>query len=134
MTSEIVLADTSAWIHFLRGSGIPVQERFVPLIMADRLATTPVIVMELLRGAKSQKDYDKLHQDMSALTLFEITAKTWERAGRLAFAIRKKGLNVPLTDTLIAAVALEHNALLLHDDRHYDMIASLTHLKLERLA
>lgn len=39
MTNDIVLADTTVWIHFLRGSGIQFQERLVPLIMA---ATTPL--------------------------------------------------------------------------------------------
>jgi hypothetical protein len=66
MTNEIVLADTTVWIHFLRGSGVQFQNCMVPLIMADRLATTPVIIMEILRGAKSQKEYDKLSQDLAA--------------------------------------------------------------------
>jgi len=133
MTNEIVLADTTVWIHFLRGSGIQYQERLVPLIMADKLATTPVIIMEILRGARSQKEYDKLSQDLAALRCFDVSAKVWERAGKLGYALRHKGINAPLTDTIIAAVALENNALLLHDDRHYEMIASITHLKDEHL-
>ena len=47
MTNEVILADTSVWIPFLRGSGVQFQERLVPLIMADRLATTPFIIMHL---------------------------------------------------------------------------------------
>ena len=54
MTNEIILADTTVWIHFLRGSGIQFQERLGPLIMADKLATTSIIIMEILRGAKTQ--------------------------------------------------------------------------------
>jgi predicted nucleic acid-binding protein len=133
MTNEIILADTTVWIHFLRGSGIQFQERLVPLIIADRLAITPVIIMEILRGSKSLREYDKLSKDLAALRCFDVSAKVWERACRLGYALRRKGLNAPLTDTLIAAVAQEHNALLLHDDRHYEMIASITPLKHEYL-
>lgn len=134
MTSnETVLVDSSVWIHFLRGSGVQYQERLVPLIMADRLATLPVIIMELLRGATAQKQYDKLHNDLKALLCFELTDKIWQRAYKLGFTLRQKGLNIPLTDSVIAAVALEHDLLLLHDNKHYEMIASATSLKHEWL-
>lgn len=133
MTNEIVLADTTVWIHFLRGSGVQFQNRMVPLIMADRLATTPVIIMEILRGAKSQKEYDKLSQDLAALRCFDISGKVWERACKLGYTLRQKGVNAPLTDTLIAAVTQENNALLLHNDRHYEMIASVSPLRHEHL-
>lgn len=133
MTNELILVDTTVWIHFLRGSGIQFQERIVPLIMADKLATTPIVIMEILRGAKSQKEYDKLSKDLAALRCFDISAKVWERACKLGYTLRHKGLNAPITDTLIAAVAQENNARLLHDDRHFEMIASISPLKHEFL-
>lgn len=133
LTNDVILVDTTVWVHFLRGSGEHFRERLVPLIMADRLATTPVIVMELLRGAKSQREYDKLNLDLAALRSFDISPQTWQNACKLAYTLRHKGINAPLTDTLIAAVAHEHGALLLHDDRHYEMIASIAHIKHEYL-
>ena len=133
MTNEIILADTSIWIPFFRGSGVQFQERLVPLIMGDRLATTPIIIMELLVGAKSEKEYDKLSKDLAALRCFDVSAKLWQRACTLGYTLRQKGINVPLTDTLIASVAIENNTLLLHNDRHYEMIASITALKHEYL-
>lgn len=133
MTSELVLADTSIWIHFLRGSGRRFQERLAPLIIADRLTTTQVIIMEILTGAKSPKEYERLDKDLAALRCIDLTPQLWQRAHKLSYTLRHKGVNAPLTDTLIAAVALEHNLLLLHDDRHYDMIAAVTPLKHEWL-
>lgn len=133
MTNDIILTDTSIWIAFLRGSSTELQERLVPLILADRLATTPVIIMEILVGAKSEKEYDKLSKDFAALRCFDVSLKLWQRAAKLGYTLRQRGINVPLTDTLIAAVALENNALLLHNDRHYEMIASITDLKHEYL-
>lgn len=133
MTNDLILADTSVWIPFFRGSGVQFRERLVPLIMADRLAITPVIMMEILIGAKSDKEYDKLSKDLAALRCFDVSGKLWQRACKLGYTLRHKGMNVPLTDTLIAAVALDNNALLLHSDLHYEMIASITTLKHEYL-
>jgi predicted nucleic acid-binding protein len=70
---------------------------------------------------------------MAALRSFDVSAKVWQRACKLGYTLRHKGITVPLTDTLIASVAAEHNLLLLHDDRHYEMIAALTPLKHEYL-
>ncbi len=133
MTSDIVLVDTTIWIHFLRGTDVKFRERLVPLIMTDRVATTPVVIMEILRGAKSQKEYDKFSKDLAALRSFDLSTKVWERACKLAYTLRHKGINAPLTDTLIAAVAQEFNVLLLHDDRHYEMIGSVVQLHHESL-
>jgi predicted nucleic acid-binding protein len=134
MKDEIILVDTTVWIHFLRGSSTVIGERLVPLIVSDRLATSPVIIMEILRGSKSQKEYDKLHEDLCALRCFETSQVIWDRACNLAYTLRKKGLNVPLTDTLIAALAIGNNAVLLHDDKHYEMIASVEQLRQERIS
>jgi predicted nucleic acid-binding protein len=133
MKSDLVLVDTSLWIHFLRGSSAAVQSGLVPLIKADRVATADIVVMELLRGAKSQKHYDALQKDLAALHSLDISKKVWERAAKLAFALRNKGVNVPLTDTVIAAIAVEYGCLLLHDDRHYEMISEVTALRAERM-
>jgi predicted nucleic acid-binding protein len=134
MTNEIVLADTTVWIHFLRGSGIQFQERLGPLIMADKLATTSIIIMEILRGAKTQKDYDQLNKDLAAIRCLDITPKVWQQACKLGYLLRQRGVNVPLTDTLIAAAAQEYNSLLLHEDRHYEMIAAIAPLRHEYIS
>jgi predicted nucleic acid-binding protein len=89
--------------------------------------------MEILIGAKSEKEYEKLSKDLAALRCFDLSAKLWQSACALGYTLRQKGISVPQTDTLIAAVALENNALLLHNDRHYELIASITALKHEYL-
>ena len=55
----------------------------------------------------------------------------WQRAARMGFQLRREGITVPFTDLLIAAVALESGAVLLHRDRHFDYIASQSTLKVE---
>jgi predicted nucleic acid-binding protein len=43
-----------------------------------------------------------------------------------------RGIAVPLTDTYIALLCIENQASILHRDKHYDMIAQKTKLKILR--
>jgi len=130
MKTEAVLVDTSLWIEHLRGRNESVRKQLAALVTADRVATADIIIMEILRGAKSNREYDFLRQDFSALHRLEMTGAVWERAWRTGYDLRRKGVQVPLTDTIIAALALEHGCRLLHADRHFDLIAEHTSLQI----
>lgn len=131
--SDLILADTTVWVHYLRGDNPLVRDRLPPLMLENRLATADIIMMELLRGARSEKDYRILHDDLAALPRLPINAATWERAWISGYKLRKMGINVPLADTLIAAIAVEHDSLLLHNDRHFAMLAKPLGLRQERV-
>jgi len=134
VSDDLILVDSTVWVHFLRGIDPLLGERLTPLIVADRLVTSPVIILEILRGARDLKHYTQLDEDFSALRCLAMTDALWQRANRLAFTLRTKGVNAPLTDTLIAATALEHGLPLLHDDRHFEAIAGIVPLlRQERL-
>lgn len=125
--------DTTVWIHFFRGAGPNIQERVTSLLMADNLVTSRIVIMELLRGARSRKEYASLHSLFSAMRCLEMTDSFWDLAGKTAYLLRKVGVNVPLTDTLIAVLALQNGMILLHDDRHYELIASVVDLRQQYL-
>jgi hypothetical protein len=78
--------------------------------------------MELLRGARSKKNYDILYNDIIVLRRLSMDASFWNRAWKYGYQLRKNGINVPLADILIATLAVEHGALLLHNDRHFIMM------------
>jgi hypothetical protein len=122
MMSDLVLADTTVWVHYLRGSNPAVKDRFIPLILENRLATADIIIMELLRGARSKKNYDVLYNDLIVLRRLPMDASFWNRAWKYGYQLRKNGINTPLADILIATLAAEHGALLLHNDRHFIMM------------
>ena len=135
MTSEgAILIDTSAWIDALRPAGnAAVRDRVAAVIAAGRAVTTQVVVMELLVGARTEEQYRELQEDLSALRLVSVDATTWPQATQLGFELRRAGLSVPITDLLIAAVALAGDATVLHADRHFDLIAARSALKVESL-
>jgi predicted nucleic acid-binding protein len=52
------------------------------------------------------------------------------RLSEFSFQLFRKGIAVPLTDTYIALLCIENQASILHRDKHYDMIAKKTKLKI----
>ena len=59
----MILADTSAWVEYLRATGSPVHLRLRKLIADEgELATTEVVMMELLAGASSPEGVTQLRR------------------------------------------------------------------------
>jgi hypothetical protein len=129
MNDERFLVDTTVWVHFFRGTKDPLKERLAGLIADDRACATEIVLFEILRGARTQKEYSMLLKDFSALPSLPLDAKTWQTAWETAFLCRRRGLNIPAVDTLIASVAMRHGATLMHSDRHYELLCRHTALK-----
>ena len=99
--------------------------------MLDIVNTFGMIRLEILGGAKTEKEFDRLKSRLGALEEISIDAKLWESAGKLSFDLRRKGLTIPYTDILIASAAIRSKSILLHADSHFDIIAPETDLKVE---
>ena len=122
----MILADSSAWVEYLRATGSPTHRRMRQLINAEAaVVTTDVVVMELLAGAADDEELAKLrrfllrfeHLPVDALDDFEAAAELYRRCRRGGETVRT------LMDCLVAAVALRTGAAVLHQDRDYDAIA-----------
>lgn len=129
----MILVDTSAWVEFLRATGSPIHLRVRAALEDDAdLASTDVVVMELLAGARDDDDRDELRRLLYGLTLLAVEGPAdYESAAELYRACRARG-ETPrkLTDCLIAAVAIRSDAELLHADADYLTIARHTALRL----
>ncbi len=133
MKNDLFLVDTSVWIEVLplrRGSE-SLRQRVDGLIAEDRVATTGMVLLELLGGARSEDEYKRLRSMVSALHVLGVREDTWEDASWLAFQTRRKGLTIPFTDLLIATVAARSNAVVLHRDRHFDILAPHLSVQIE---
>ena len=122
---RLTLIDTSAWILALRkGDSLRAKDEVDRQVLENRAATSGIIMLELLSGTRTKREYQELKEDLGALIQLETPAKIWERASHLAYALRRKGITVPSTDILIiTAIAMENGCILLHADRHFDLIA-----------
>jgi tRNA(fMet)-specific endonuclease VapC len=121
-TELLVLIDTSAWIEFLRSknsgaaSVIEAVQRHLEL---DQARLCGVVQAELLQGIKTPKELDQLQLLFETVPLLETLDADWLAAGHLARQLRARGKTVPLTDALIAAVAMRSKAQVLTLDHHF---------------
>jgi len=135
MSSDLVLVDTSIWILALRKSPPPeIRDEVANLLAEDRVAIVPLIRLELLGGAKSLDEFNRLQSRLSALHQMPADEANWETAIQLAFKLRQGGKMIPYTDLLIASAAIVNNCTLLHCDRHFDLMAENTRLNVRSLA
>jgi predicted nucleic acid-binding protein len=134
MSNRVVLVDTSVWILALRKSPLaPVRDEVDHLLAENRVATVPMIRLELLGGTKSASEFERLRSRLDALRQIPIDETNWEIAAELSFKLRQRGKVIPYTDMLIGSAAILANVLLLHADRHFDLMAEDTDLRVRSL-
>ncbi len=116
------LADTSAWNRSGR-----ISDRWSTLVETGRLLLCVPVRLELLYSAR-KNDYDGLARDLDGFTHLPLDARAESAALRaqqkLATTSQHRGPAV--TDLLIAGIAEANDVVLLHYDRHFDVIARTT--------
>jgi predicted nucleic acid-binding protein len=134
MSNNLVLIDTSVWILALRRSPSPVVKDEVEHLLAEnRVAIAPMIRLELLGGTKSLSEFNRLKSRLDALHQIPASEGNWDLATELSFKLRQQGKIIPYTDILIGAAAIMTGYLLLHADRHFDLMAEDTDLNVRSL-
>ena len=130
----MILIDTSVWLFALRKNFNPVIKEKVDLILIESdVAINGMIKLELLGGAKTEQEYNRLKSRLDALYYIEASQSLWDISSKLAFDLKRKGINTPYPDIFIAASAIKEKAVLLHADSHFDAISKYTDLKVESL-
>ena len=130
--ATVILADTSAWVDHLRGRRTRAARRLESLLDGD-LATTDVVVMEVLAGARDGAHQRTLQRLLARCAHLSVAPGDYESAAAIWRTCRRGG-DTPrsLLDCLVAAVALRSGAAVLHSDRDYDAIARHVGLALDR--
>ena len=128
----MILADTSAWVEFLRGTGSQVNVRLRTGLERDELATTDVVLMEVLAGARDERHRESLRALLRRADFVPAEGPhDYEDAAEIYRICRHRGVTVrALTDCLIAVVALRAGLPVLHSDSDFTTIAHHTNLAL----
>jgi len=130
----MILVDSSVWIYYYHPSGpIKIQELIKEAIFNDLVAINGIIVVEILSGISKDSEYRAVESDFKGFHMLEITGDIFSKAASTGSFLRKRGITVPATDLIIAATAIENSAILYHIDKHFDLIAKHTKLKLKNL-
>lgn len=126
------LVDTSVLIEAFRSHGnARARARVDALLAARQLATWEVVIGEMLHGARDEREYQNLLDDLCSQRVLAPPPDVWRRAARLGFDLRRKGITVPLIDLSTAVVAMHHEVTLVHMDKDFELIAQVCDLKHE---
>lgn len=127
------LIDSSILIDFLGNRGenplVDIIEQGLPY------ALTPLVVQEVLQGIRSNAQFKKISVYLSSQIMLEPkdalgacmqAAEIFRKARTAGYKVRSS------VDCLIAQIAVEHEATLVHNDRDFDALATVIPLKVLR--
>ena len=131
----MVIVDTSVWVDVLRDASGDEARAMSDAVGLDEIALTRFTQLELLQGARDEREWGLLDETLETQVYVESGADTWRDAARIYFDLRRVGRTVrsPI-DCCIAQLALDHGALLLHRDRDFEAVATIRPLRQSRLA
>ena len=127
------LIDSSAWIEYLRPKGSQkVKERVREILQREEAVCCGIIIVEILRGAKNEKDFQSLKDSLLSLPQIPIDDSVVERASQWGFLLDRKGKFVSTTDLIVASAAYK-KARLIHVDSDFELISTEVDLEEERI-
>ena len=127
---SLSVVDTSAWIDFFRG-----DRRTVPRV--DRLLEDGVVAFvgpiraEVLSGARTSAEYERLRSLFDGLVAVPDPPAMWERVAECRFALARGGHQVELVDIAIAVATFARGFRLLTRDRDFERIRMVVPIELD---
>ncbi len=130
----MILADTSAWVEYDRGTGSATHLALRSLVETggDKLAVTEPVLMEVLAGAHTEERSAKLERLLRSFQWIPADpVADFTGAAKLYRACRRAGITPrSLNDCMIANIALRTGSALLAADRDFADMATVVPLRL----
>lgn len=122
---DAVLIDTCVWVPFFNQPNSREKRLVDELLDDDRGALIGPILAEVLLGFRRDEHADWVASVLRGLRWIDIAWDDWRSAARLGRELAAKGHVLPLSDLVIAAVALARDQALFSTDPHFDLIPNL---------
>lgn len=121
----MTLVDTTVWIDLFADRNTPHVSLFESLIIdREDICLCGVILTEVLQGIKDEKELSKTRAILSNLTYLPMEFNTFILAADIYRSTRSKGITIRNSvDCMIAAVCIENEISILHNDKDFDLIA-----------
>jgi len=120
-----VLIDTSVWIDYFRKPDSETGEKVLKHLKRGALSTCGVIVFEVLQGAADREEFTFLEENLKGLHFLETNEEAFFEAGKVSYDLRKHGITLPLSDILIATLAMSNHQTIWTKDQHFKKIKGL---------
>lgn len=121
----MIVADSDVLIDFLAGRD-PAAARVAIELESHAFATTAVSRFELLAGARDKTAEAIVRRLLDALATLPLDRESADRAAAVRRALELRGSPIGMADSLIAGIAMTHEALLLtRNRRHFERVEGL---------
>ena len=124
----MITVDSSVWIDYLKGTNTS-QTKQLDTMLGDSsldFVMLDVVLMEVLRGIRSDHEYKNTHEALTALPVHPVGGeKIATHAAQIYRKLRRDGQTVRSSiDLLVASWCLHSDADLLHNDRDFAVIGN----------
>ena len=120
-----VIVDTCVWIEFFREPESELTLHLKALLRERKVIMVGMVMAEILQGVKALEEANLVKQSLEKLPYLEITRDIWKAAGEISAFIRGTGVTIPLSDLIIAAVALSGDHEIFTIDPHFNKVDGL---------
>ncbi len=116
-----IIVDTSVWIEYFKNQP-GVAGSIDKGLLSGTIYMVGPVVSEILQSAKTENDYQALNANIGGVPFIETVFADWQLAGQLSYSLRRKGVTLPITDCLIAAISINKEAYIYTLDQHFKQI------------
>lgn len=117
----MILADTSAWIDYLRGTATPAAEALNTVLGQEEMVMGDLIWVELLQGYRLEREAREIETAFSQLPVVTLCGPELATVAADNYRLlRSKGATVRGTiDVIVATWCITHNVRLIAADRDF---------------
>ena len=122
-----ILADSNVFIDFWKNP----NQKIIDTFAEEDVVICGVVKSELLHGARSDTDLNKISDLLSEFEELNFEESDWGKLGEQLYKLRTKGITVPFQDAIIALLSVKYDVPVWTNDKHFShMQRVITELKL----
>jgi predicted nucleic acid-binding protein len=117
----VIIADTSVWIDYFNGKVDSYTDELDKQLNEGNVVLGDLILLEILQGIKSDKEYNKTKKILESLDQYEMLGHNMVTSCANNYRqLRKQGMTIRKTaDVIIATFCIENKLPLLFTDRDF---------------
>ena len=121
----MILVESSVLMEAQRLPGSENATHLAELIASGEAAVAGPVIMEYLRGSRSDEEFEFLSNRIASITSLDVDEQTWVLAGRLSRRYILAGQTMSDLDVVIAATAIRYGVPLYTLDSDFARIPEL---------
>ena len=120
-----IIVDTCVWIEFFRKPESKLTRHLKGLLRGRKVIMVGMVLTEILQGVRAPEEAILVKQNLEKLPYLEMTRDIWKAAGEISASLRGTRITIPLSDLIVAGLALSGDHEIFTIDPHFEKIDGL---------